>query len=150
MTMITPSYLGETIEYSSLHACRSTLEDPTAPRNGPTAGTTRPMSDANPSERITRPGNRTAARRVRLAKTVRSIRVRRLGGWCSATVSRASSRSVPYSTPEGHTGSQARHPRHRSIWVRNASEAGFMRPSTTCRMRCKRPRGESFSSPSRV
>ena len=33
MTMITPSYLGETIEYSSLHACRSTLEDPTAPHN---------------------------------------------------------------------------------------------------------------------
>ena len=32
MTMITPSYLGETIEYSSLHACRSTLEDPTTPR----------------------------------------------------------------------------------------------------------------------
>ena len=34
MTMITPSYLGETIEYSSLHACRSTLEDPTK-REGP-------------------------------------------------------------------------------------------------------------------
>ena len=34
MTMITPSYLGETIEYSSLHACRSTLEDPTL-RGGP-------------------------------------------------------------------------------------------------------------------
>ena len=32
MTMITPSYLGETIEYSSLHACRSTLEDPTVER----------------------------------------------------------------------------------------------------------------------
>ena len=32
MTMITPSYLGETIEYSSLHACRSTLEDPTCAR----------------------------------------------------------------------------------------------------------------------
>ena len=32
MTMITPSYLGETIEYSSLHACRSTLEDPTMNR----------------------------------------------------------------------------------------------------------------------
>ena len=31
MTMITPSYLGETIEYSSLHACRSTLEDPRDP-----------------------------------------------------------------------------------------------------------------------
>ena len=29
MTMITPSYLGENIEYSSLHDCRSTLEDPT-------------------------------------------------------------------------------------------------------------------------
>ena len=34
MTMITPSYLGETIEYSSLHACRSTLEDPTAKTPG--------------------------------------------------------------------------------------------------------------------
>ena len=33
MTMITPSYLGETIEYSSLHACRSTLEDPTIKEN---------------------------------------------------------------------------------------------------------------------
>ena len=33
MTMITPSYLGETIEYSSLHACRSTLEDPTRDLN---------------------------------------------------------------------------------------------------------------------
>ena len=33
MTMITPSYLGETIEYSSLHACRSTLEDPTQRRS---------------------------------------------------------------------------------------------------------------------
>ena len=32
MSMITPSYLGETIEYSSLHACRSTLEDPTIER----------------------------------------------------------------------------------------------------------------------
>ena len=36
MTMITPSYLGETIEYSSLHACRSTLEDPTLPGRGMT------------------------------------------------------------------------------------------------------------------
>ena len=34
MTMITPSYLGETIEYSSLHACRSTLEDPMHSRPG--------------------------------------------------------------------------------------------------------------------
>ena len=36
MTMITPSYLGETIEYSSLHACRSTLEDPTVSACFPT------------------------------------------------------------------------------------------------------------------
>ena len=35
MTMITPSYLGETIEYSSLHACRSTLEDPTLGSRNP-------------------------------------------------------------------------------------------------------------------
>ena len=38
MTMITPSYLGETIEYSSLHACRSTLEDPTHDRPREVAG----------------------------------------------------------------------------------------------------------------
>ena len=38
MTMITPSYLGETIEYSSLHACRSTLEDPTDAANNWSTG----------------------------------------------------------------------------------------------------------------
>ena len=38
MTMITPSYLGETIEYSSLHACRSTLEDPTTRANAEAYG----------------------------------------------------------------------------------------------------------------
>ena len=38
MTMITPSYLGETIEYSSLHACRSTLEDPKMLLNKPRMG----------------------------------------------------------------------------------------------------------------
>ena len=38
MTMITPSYLGETIEYSSLHACRSTLEDPTYADEGRAIG----------------------------------------------------------------------------------------------------------------
>ena len=42
MTMITPSYLGETIEYSSLHACRSTLEDPTDHAD------TRPSEQADP------------------------------------------------------------------------------------------------------
>ena len=46
MTMITPSYLGETIEYSSLHACRSTLEDPT--RREATQGTRRKGHQENP------------------------------------------------------------------------------------------------------
>ena len=45
MTMITPSYLGETIEYSSLHACRSTLEDPTSGQDS---------SSTNPSLRLQR------------------------------------------------------------------------------------------------
>ena len=44
MTMITPSYLGETIEYSSLHACRSTLEDPT-PEATVTAGNASGQND---------------------------------------------------------------------------------------------------------
>ena len=48
MTMITPSYLGETIEYSSLHACRSTLEDPTG--DGPFfMGPTKPAAPLMPS-----------------------------------------------------------------------------------------------------
>ena len=44
MTMITPSYLGETIEYSSLHACRSTLEDPTHSGRGCCDGSKAPGS----------------------------------------------------------------------------------------------------------
>ena len=44
MTMITPSYLGETIEYSSLHACRSTLEDPT---HGGTGDAGDPLSNGD-------------------------------------------------------------------------------------------------------
>ena len=47
MTMITPSYLGETIEYSSLHACRSTLEDPTFRSGGDLAA----AADAVAAER---------------------------------------------------------------------------------------------------
>ena len=55
MTMITPSYLGETIEYSSLHACRSTLEDPTSlpeipvSDERPTRWTGRPKRDSEQS-----------------------------------------------------------------------------------------------------
>ena len=45
MTMITPSYLGETIEYSSLHACRSTLEDPTR-KHMDIRSLQRPLKDA--------------------------------------------------------------------------------------------------------
>ena len=51
MTMITPSYLGETIEYSSLHACRSTLEDPTSTPSRPLTAIHATIStdaDANP------------------------------------------------------------------------------------------------------
>ena len=51
MTMITPSYLGETIEYSSLHACRSTLEDPTLAAALPDtviADVTKPVSAPGP------------------------------------------------------------------------------------------------------
>ena len=44
MTMITPSYLGETIEYSSLHACRSTLEDPMLPSPAETVPPGEPQS----------------------------------------------------------------------------------------------------------
>ena len=59
MTMITPSYLGETIEYSSLHACRSTLEDPTYPALGglPQAGGASPVAaDARVTEPLLRDG----------------------------------------------------------------------------------------------
>ena len=49
MTMITPSYLGETIEYSSLHACRSTLEDPTSPHLHVTLNLVQPVGYLLPS-----------------------------------------------------------------------------------------------------
>ena len=52
MTMITPSYLGETIEYSSLHACRSTLEDPTGKCSTPAA----PSIVVQPQSRIVSAG----------------------------------------------------------------------------------------------
>ena len=60
MTMITPSYLGETIEYSSLHACRSTLEDPTVGLDVvvlflPVAPAAGPLSFRSPIWRSTMP-----------------------------------------------------------------------------------------------
>ena len=60
MTMITPSYLGETIEYSSLHACRSTLEDPTSRKIEKGA------VDRN-DQGLTRPGE-SKGRRARITK----------------------------------------------------------------------------------
>ena len=59
MTMITPSYLGETIEYSSLHACRSTLEDPTReghPSGRAALGGERPRVSCPEDERSVIPG----------------------------------------------------------------------------------------------
>ena len=54
MTMITPSYLGETIEYSSLHACRSTLEDPTgANAKGAKLGASQFTSKGTASVKVT-------------------------------------------------------------------------------------------------
>ena len=54
MTMITPSYLGETIEYSSLHACRSTLEDPTEEKDCRGGGTEQYVGQTKPALRIQR------------------------------------------------------------------------------------------------
>ena len=62
MTMITPSYLGETIEYSSLHACRSTLEDPTSSIVEPFALRERASSWREETPRRSRSPNRSAMR----------------------------------------------------------------------------------------
>ena len=59
MTMITPSYLGETIEYSSLHACRSTLEDPTRVM----------QQHSNTRARLSKPVSLTLLRKKRLLST---------------------------------------------------------------------------------
>ena len=55
MTMITPSYLGETIEYSSLHACRSTLEDPTRFEQFATSGNDRCLREGDDRCRVIAP-----------------------------------------------------------------------------------------------
>src|SRR3989449_8588479 len=64
-----------------------------------------------------------------------------------AICSRAASSPWPYPTPDGHTGSQPRHPRQRSRWrVRNRS-SGPSSPRSRARMSSMRPRGLSASSP---
>ena len=65
MTMITPSYLGETIEYSSLHACRSTLEDPTLKLDRHTVFLALPLTE-------TKIGVSNAASTARMAATIKS------------------------------------------------------------------------------
>jgi hypothetical protein len=101
------------------------------------------------------------ARRIRLraiqgrnrtgrATRARRSRVARSGGLDPRATARARSRRYPYSTPDGQTVSQARHPRHRSRWSWKAGAAGSSRPSATARMRWSRPRGESASSPRRT
>ena len=81
MTMITPSYLGETIEYSSLHACRSTLEDPTGPRDAVTVLGSEPPSLADTSSLARLAGSRRVAESIsgRLGSVV-SLLERRDGG----------------------------------------------------------------------
>jgi hypothetical protein len=119
-------------------------------RNAGTFGKYRAPIAASPVARRARPIAKNTDLSAGEDITTNRARVSSPGGAASAAVCRASSSSVPYSTPEGHTGSHARHPRHRSMWVRNASDAGSRRPSTTAFMRCSLPRGESFSSPSRL
>ncbi len=121
-----------------------------AVRSTPRPGNTRTPRPASPEPRRSLPAPKTKLLSRGAAITKRSARVSRPGETCAAAVCRANSRSVPYSTPDGQTGSQARHPRQRSICVRNASDAGSSRPSTTAFMRWSRPRGESASSPSRT
>ena len=66
MTMITPSYLGETIEYSSLHACRSTLEDPTDARIAVQAsvGSHLALSRRTSREELAMDGDKVSSRRT--------------------------------------------------------------------------------------
>src|SRR5947209_5113128 len=65
----------------------------------------------------------------------------------AAMSARAASSSWPYSTPEGQTLSQARQPRQRSMWRVNERDSTPSRPSSTARIKYRRPRGPSFSSP---
>ena len=108
------------------------------------------IAEAKPVTRSIRPPKNRISRSMREAITVNNPRVSASGARAAEAVSRASSSRVPYSTPDGHTGSHARQPRHRSMWTWKASDSGSRRPSTTACMRCSRPLGESFSSPRRL
>ncbi len=63
-----------------------------------------------------------------------------------ASIARAASSPLPYSTPDGHTGSQPRQPRQASRCWATASSPGWKMAAERPRMRTMRPRGESASS----
>ena len=119
MTMITPSYLGETIEYSSLHACRSTLEDPTgrlhcqrAVRHGPAAishgaGGPRPVPARLHADHL-RDGRRPA-------------RVRRAGDVHARTFRRDASAWAEHDRPAHGRGHQ-RHVDEPDAWSRRRDD----------------------------
>ena len=64
-----------------------------------------------------------------------SLLVRSACGWARDNSSRLDSSNSPYSTPAGHACSHARHPRHRSICLRNVSDVFSNLPSATDRIR---------------
>ena len=117
---------------------------------GPYEGRTVAPSAAKPVPRSRRPIKKKGIRSTGVPKTLSKNLVGKPGGTAWVAVSRASSSRVPYSTPEGQTGSQARQPKQRSMCVLNASELGSSLPSTTACMRCRRPLGESASFPRRL
>ena len=65
---------------------------------------------------------------------------------CCFTCDLVASMSLPYSTPDGHASSQARHCKHMS---QGPTTEGLIssRPSFTPFISAMRPRGDSASSP---
>ena len=104
-------------------------------RKGPYEGRTVAPSAASLVPRSIRPIKKKGLRSARVPKTMSKNLVGKPCGAALVAVSRASSSKVPYSTPEGQTGSQARQPKQRSMCVLNASELGSSLPSTTACMR---------------
>ena len=98
MTMITPSYLGETIEYSSLHACRSTLEDPTLRAAEAAVATINESVRSNGSFSIALAGGNTPRTLYRLL----SSRFRDQIPWKNVHVFWGDERYVPLADPQSN------------------------------------------------